>query len=271
LIPVLASFFYHRPKKIRPALLWLAAFSFPTLVSTYLWYNTFTEIGISSIFLHTDFFTQNPNPAPPTYFFATNFLVSYGLGWLFIDAVALSLLFCLVQRRALRSFLGFDAISVAVIVCVIGVNTWLGATLDLKAPFLNAFKYDYQALPFFCFLAASLISKSISMFKLSTIKINLAKRALTAAGLLGFMLLAATLYYNMHYAQMFSMWDYLIFKVEPSADAGYSLFNSAPIAQNSPLIAVQLTGFTVAISGMLWLGRHKLAPLKAHLPKKHQK
>ena len=92
----------------------------------------------------------------PTYFFVSNFLVSYGLGWFFIDATILSLVACLLVRRYLPKFLVFDVIFVAAILFVVGVNTFLGTTLDLKAPYLNAIKYDYQALPFFCFLAASL-------------------------------------------------------------------------------------------------------------------
>ena len=164
----------------------------------------------------------------------------------------------------------FDLLSVAVIISVIGVNTLLGAVFNLRAPFQNAFKYDYQALPFFCFLAASLMSKSIAMLKLSMMKAKFAKGGLVVAGVLGLILLTATLYYNIHYTQMFSVWDYLLFRVAPSVDAGYSLFNASPIAQNSPHMIMQFAGFALAFSGLMWLGRHKIVAVATHLCRRHQ-
>jgi hypothetical protein len=269
LIPLLAAFLYCRPKKTNSLLLWLAVFFLPVLVSSFFWYETVAGIGMDSIFLHPDLFIQIPAGTAPTYFFATNFLVSYGLGWLFIDAAVFSLFISLVQRRLMLSFVLFDLLSVAVIISVIGVNTVLGAVFNLRAPFQNAFKYDYQALPFLCFLAASLLSKSLLMLKQSKTKNMFAKSSLFAGGLLGLILISATLFYNIRYTQFFSMWDYLIFRVDPSVDAGYSLFNAAPIAQNSPLTIIQLAGFALAISGLVWAGRHKIVAVATYLYRRY--
>ena len=107
LIPMLATFLYRRPKKIKGLLLWLAVFFMPVFVSSFLWYETIADIGVKSIFLHPDFFITIPADIAPTYFFATNFLVSYGLGWLFIDAAVFSLFISLVQRRLMHKFRAF--------------------------------------------------------------------------------------------------------------------------------------------------------------------
>lgn len=227
------------------------------LIAIFLWYQVISGIGLSSIFLHADLITQNPNIATPTPFFVTNFLISYGLGWFFIDATIASLLVCLWQRRLFRKFLPLDATCIATIICVVSVNIILG-TIDLKAPFLNAIKYDYQALPFFSLLAASLVSKSFTLVNLSRLKIKLKKIPLIAVAILGLVLVAATLFYNMWYTHLFSTWDYLIFRVDPNINEGYSLFNSDPIGANSIMMIVQLLGFAFAILGMLWASRHKL-------------
>jgi 4-amino-4-deoxy-L-arabinose transferase-like glycosyltransferase len=261
LIPLLMFFFYYQPRNLKRTLTWIAGFSIPVLIAAFLWYQVITGIGLSSIFLHADLISQNPNIATPTPFFVTNFLVSYGLGWFFIDASIVSLLVCLWQRRIFRKFLPLDAICVATIICIVSVNIILGTTLDLKAPFLNAIKYDYQALPFFSLLAASLVSKSFTLVKLSWLKTKIKKVSLIAIALLGFVLVAAALFYNMWFTHLFSTWDYLIFRVDPNINEGYSLFNSDPIGANNILMFAQLSGFMFAISGILWVNRHKLSSI----------
>ena len=84
---------------------------------------------------------------------------------------------------------------------------------------------------------------------------------LIAIALLGFVLVAAALFYNMWFTHLFSTWDYLIFRVDPNINEGYSLFNSDPIGANSILMFAQFLGFMFAISGMLWVSRHKLNSL----------
>ena len=261
LVPLLAFFFYYQPRNLKRTLKWLVGFSIPVLIAVFLWYQIISGIGLFSIFLHADLITQNPNIATPTPFFVTNFLVSYGMGWFFIDATIVSLLVCLWQRRIFRKFLPLDATCLATIICVVSVNIILGTTLDLKAPFLNAIKYNYQALPFFSLLAASLVSKSLTLVRLSKLKIKIKKMPLIAIALLGFVLVAAALFYNMWFTHLFSTWDYLIFRVAPNINEGYSLFNSDPIGANSILMFAQFLGFMFAISGMLWVSRHKLNSL----------
>jgi 4-amino-4-deoxy-L-arabinose transferase-like glycosyltransferase len=261
LIPLLAFFFYYGPKNLKRIVSWLGAFSLPILLISYLWYQTITGIGLSAIFFHTDFIIHEPSSIAPSYFFVGNFLISYGLGWFFIDAAILSLIVCLVQRRLFHKFFVFDAICLAVIICVISVNTFLGAGLDLKAPYLNAIKYDYQSLPFFCFLAASLITKSISLFNLNKTKRKLNKITFCFIASAGFILVAALISYNMSYVHLFSTWNYLLFRVEPNINLGYSVFNSTPIGENSLLMGFQYLGFAVALSGLVWVSIYKICSL----------
>ena len=74
LLPLLLFFLYYQPRNLKRMVKWLAAFFVPVLLVSYLWYQTITGLGITSIFGHTDFTTQNPGVIAPTYFFVTNFL-----------------------------------------------------------------------------------------------------------------------------------------------------------------------------------------------------
>ena len=261
LVPLLALFFYYRPKNIMRIVSWLAAFFLPVLLVSYLWYQTITGLGLLSIFVHTDFIINEPSNIVPSYFFVGNFLVSYGLGWFFIDAAILSLIMCVIQRRLFHKFLVFDAIFLAAIICVIGVNTFLGASLDLKSPYQNAIKYDYQSLPFFSLLAASLITKNISLINLNKGKKKLNKIPYFFVALACFILVGAAISYNMNYVHLFSTWNYLLFKVEPHVNLGYSLFNDAPIGVTSLLMSVQYFGYAFLLSGLVWVSRHRISSL----------
>jgi len=269
LIPLLAFFFYNNPKNLKRMASWLFAFSIPAFLASYLWYQTITGRGMISIFIHTDFITPFPSTIVPTYFFVYNFLVNYGLGWFFIDSIIVSLLVVLVQRRLFRKFLVFDLICLAAVVCVASVNTFLGAVLDLKAPFLNAFKYDYQALPFFCLLAASMASKSILLFNSAKTKLKVNKILHYSFALAGLILVPASIVYNMHFINLFSNADYLIFRVQPGVNVGYSIFNSAPTSANIVHSSIQFAGFALALSGLIWLSRYKLGALEKLFYLKH--
>lgn len=256
LIPLMMLYLYYRPKKMKNIFKWWLAFALPVVIISFLWYGVVTGQGMSSIVYHMDFKINNPSDVIPSYSFVVNFLVNYGLGWFFIDAALFSFLLCFVYRRILRRFLIFDLICVAVIICAILINTYLGVVLNLKAPYLNAIKYEYQALPFFTLLVASLISKSTRLFDLVKTKIKLSKVTLYFFVFVGLFLLISSMLYNMRYVNLFSTSDFLIFRVDPTVDLGYSLFNSAPIEANSIQMVFQYFGFVLGVSGLLWISRH---------------
>ena len=258
LIPLLIFLYQNKRHDLKRLAIWLAAFALPVLVASTVWYEIVTGSDLHAIFLHTDFSVPITDLANPTPFFATNFLVSYGLGWFFIDALIVSVVFSVWQRHLFRGFRLSDAACVAVIACVISINVFLGAILDLKAPFLNTIKYSYQALPFFSLLAASLVTKSAALLKVNRLNAGLKNPLFAGLAVLGFILVASAVFYNMYFVHMFSTWEYLIFKVDPNINVGYSLFNFQPITADSPLMFLQYLGFALALSGALWVSRNKL-------------
>ena len=176
---------------------------------------------------------RNSSGVVPSFFFVENFLVNYGLGWFFIDAAILSLLVCLMYRK-FHKLLVFDLICLATILSVVSVNTFLGAVLNLNSPYLNTIKYDYQSLPFFSLLAASLVSKALSLFNSLKSRGKLSKLLFFFVALGGLGLVTAAIFYNMYYAHQFATWDFLLFRVEIGKNVGYSLFNPNPIGKNTP-------------------------------------
>ena len=140
-----------------------------------------------------------------------------------------------------------------------GLNTFLGTTLDLKAPYLNAIKYDYQVLPFFCFLAASMMTKSLSLIASAKTKPKLNKLFSYLIAVGGLVLIVGTSLYNMRFVNLFSGWNYLLFRVEPNVNFGYSIFNSVPLGSDSVLMGLQFLGFAVALSGLVWVSRRRIS------------
>ena len=259
LIPLLLFYVYYRPKNPRRILSQLVAFSLPALLFSFLWYQVISGQGLLYIFHHNDFTDLNINGVVPSYFFVVNFVVNYGLGWFFIDAAILSLFICLMQRSLFHKLLVFDLICLATIISVVSVNTFLGVVLNLKSPYLNAIKFDYQSLPFFSLLAASLAGKSVSLFKSAKSRRKLSKLPFFLAALAGLVLLVASILFNMYFAHAFSTWDYLLFRVERNVNVGYSLFNPSPIGKCSFLMSLQYLGFAFVLSGLVWASRHKLS------------
>jgi 4-amino-4-deoxy-L-arabinose transferase-like glycosyltransferase len=258
LIPLLLFFFYRESKNLKRLVSWSVVFFIPVLLSTYLWYQTITGVGLASIFSHADLNVQSTNTVAPSYFFVSNLLTNYTLGWFLVDAAILSVIVCFALRQRFQKFWVSDIISLVTIVCVIAVNIYLGVTLNLKSPYLNAVKFDYQILPFFSLLAASLVTKSTLLFNLAKQKQKAFKITVSTLALAGLALVAAGLLYNMNFDHLISSADFMIFKVEPNVNLGYSLFNYAPIRENSLLMYAQYLGLAVALAGVVWFSRRRL-------------
>jgi 4-amino-4-deoxy-L-arabinose transferase-like glycosyltransferase len=258
LVPLLIYFFYHRPKKPKLLSVWLAGFLAPTVLISYLWYQIVLGQGLSSLLFHTDFTVSGSLLFVPSYFFVGNFLINYGLGWFFLDAALLSLLLHSVRKDLFRSVFVFDAICLVTVLCIVGINTFLGAGLRLKVPYFNAIKYDFQALPFFSLLAASLIGKSSALFRFAQSETGRRRIPLMVVAAVGAFFVVGAVIVNMNYVHMFSTWDYLLFRVEPEVNLGYSLFNPTPIGRFSLPMAIQYMGYAIAASGLLTAGLKKI-------------
>jgi hypothetical protein len=220
-----------------------------------LWYQIISGRGLFSA-IGIDDFSNFTIGTVPSYFFVINFLLE-GLGALFLIAAALSLIVSFARRKLFAKTIHFDLMCLATIVAVGSVDTFLAIGLNLNAPYFNPIKYNYQFLPFFCLLAASLVGKSFLLFNSAKSKEKLNKLLFSAA-LVGLVLLAASMVLNMNFVNQYSTWDHWLFRVERDQNIGYSFINSTPIGENSLLMNVQYLGFAFVLSGLVWASRHKV-------------
>ncbi|MCW3999658.1 MAG: glycosyltransferase family 39 protein [Candidatus Bathyarchaeota archaeon] len=259
LIPLLIFYLHSKPRDAKRASAKLAAFALPTLAFALLWYQGVLGRSLLSVFVHNDF--SNTVPAATgvvtSPFFAANFMVNYGLGLYVLAAAAFSLVVGFWFRRDLSKSSPADLACVLAVLAVLGVNTYLGAVLNLNIPYIGAVKYEYQALPFFVLLAASLAVKGSTL--LSSAKPMLPKRRLPMAfvGVAAVLLLAAALLSSINSTNMVSQRDYLQYRVEPNVDYGYAFSTPAPLNSQSPLMAVQLLGFGLVLAGLLFAFRQR--------------
>jgi len=263
LIPLLLFYMHSKPKNLKRILSQLAAFSMPVLVFAVTWYQTFLGRSLLSIFHHNDFLDVIPASvgvvASP--FFATNFLIDYGLGPAFIAATVFSLLLAFSLRNYFSKTAIVDLTWLVSIVFVVSVNVVLGAVLNLNVPYFSAIKYLYHALPFFVLLTASLSTESLSLFRAAKSTLQPRKLVLYAVATAALVMLAASLISSMYHTNAISPRDYLQFRVERDVDYGYALLNPTPTVAGSPLITLQYCGFAMVLSGLLWAGRYRLTQL----------
>jgi 4-amino-4-deoxy-L-arabinose transferase-like glycosyltransferase len=271
LVPLLLFYIHSRPKTLKRILSQLAAFSTPLLAFAFWWYQMFLGRPLLSVFHHNDLLDVIPAStgvvASP--FFATNFLIDYGLGLAFIAACAFSLLLSFSLRKYFSKMAVVDLICLVSIIFVVSVNVVLGAVMNLNVPYFSAIKYLYQALPLFVLLTASLSAKSLSLFKTATSASHLRKLLVYSVAAAALVLLAASLLSSMYYTNAMSQLDYLQFRVERNVNYGYALLNPTPTADGSPLMTLQFYGFMMVLFGLLWAGRHRLTRLIK--PKNYEK
>ncbi len=260
LIPLLLFYIYSRPKTLKKILSQAVAFSIPALLGAFLWYQIVRGVSILTILSHNDLKDVVPasTGVVTSPFFATNFLMNYGLGVYFVVAVAFSLFLSFSLRKYFSKTVIFDLICLVTIAFIVGVNTVLGAVLNLNVPYFSALKYDFQALPFLVLLGASLSFKGISLLQAAKLKAASKKWLFYLAAPAAIILLVASLLSSMYYVNAISTRDYLQYRVEPQVDYGYALLNPTPLTTGSPLMALQYLGFVVVLSGLLWASRHKL-------------
>jgi hypothetical protein len=263
LIPLILFYIYSRPKQPKLILTQLAAFAVPTLAAAFLWYQIFLGRSLLAMFQHNDFNDIIPASthvvASP--FFATNFLLNYGVGPAVLVAAGFSLLLGLVFRKVFSKTAFVDLTCLVTIVVILGVNTYLGAGLSLNVPYFSALKYDYQALPFLVLLAASLTAKSLTLFKAAKSGGNAQKLPFYAVASVAVILLSASLVWTMYTTNLFSTYGYLQFRVEPNVDYGYALLTSTPVSMDGSLMGFQFWGFCMVLFGMLLAAKNSILQL----------
>jgi 4-amino-4-deoxy-L-arabinose transferase-like glycosyltransferase len=264
LIALLVLYVYHRPKNPKQILLQLGAFILPAVHATLWWYNIIMGKWLLYFVQHGDFGYFNAPEVVPSYSFITTFLIDYGLGVLFIVATAFSLVIgILFWKRFPKQFIVFDLTCLVTITFILGLNMFLGVTLNLKVPYTSAVKYSYQSLPFFSLVAGSLANKSALLFKSISVRRAYKNRPkgilLLSLGLVGLFLLVIPLFASLNTAWQLTTLSHVRFRVQPNQDLGYTFLVPSPSTETIPLPSlVQFHGFITILSGLLWSSRHFL-------------
>ena len=253
IFPLAIFYFKNRQQKLRNPLV-VVAFFVPLVAFLLIWYQGIVGINILTIFWQDDFKFYNATGSMPSSFFTFNFLIG-NLGIYLLAATIISLLISAFQTKLFRSFLAADLISLSAILVIVGVDTFFALGFNYKAPFTGAVKYDYQSLPFFCLLAAALLSKTQSL--LLTLKkllnLNWLFFGIACAGTLS---ATVAIFINFYKAIGYGQLNYLVFTVEGSV--GYSFFNSAQIVGTNSLVYAQYLGFAIVLTGLIWIAKDKI-------------
>ena len=253
IIPLMLFYFHSKPKATKRTLTQLVTFILPAAISNLGWY-TFYLGGFSSILSHNDFIVKNASSASP--WFVLTFLNDYGIGFFFVVATIFSLVLCFRLRKHLQKIFIIDIICFATIGIVLGVDMFLGVGLNLRVPYANAIKYDYQALPFFCLIVASLTIKIPTLFNSAKPKIW-EKMLFSGGALVAAFLLVASIVSNMKYANEITMLKEIVFRPEQNVE-GFHLFNYTPISPDNPLMITQYIGFVIVLFGLVLLARYRI-------------
>jgi 4-amino-4-deoxy-L-arabinose transferase-like glycosyltransferase len=256
IIPLLLFYLHSKPKATKSTLAQLVTFILPAVVSNLGWY-TFYLGGFSSIVSHNDFIVKNASLASP--WFVLTFLNNYGIGFFFVITTIFSLSVCFGLRKQFQKILIIDIICMVTIAIVLGVDMFLGAGLNLRVPYANAIKYDYQALPFFCLIVASLTIKIPTLFKSAKSKIW-EKMLFSGGVVVGAFLLVASIVSNMRYANEITTLKELVFRPEQNVE-GFHLFNYNPITPDNPLMITQYIGFAIVLFGLVLLVSYRIVDL----------
>jgi 4-amino-4-deoxy-L-arabinose transferase-like glycosyltransferase len=258
LVPLAIYYFYAGPKNLWRTFMG-ALFFVPALIFTYLWYEIISTRGFYAAFTHDDFYFFITGAAPSP-FFVLNYLLG-ALGVFVLAAGAVSLLASFARRKTLGKLFASDMICLATVAAVLGVNMFLVIGKNLVTPYNNPIKYEYQFLPLFCLLAASLLNKLYSL-DLANLGSKRGKLVFLVT-LSGLVLIGASMVQNILVLNGYTTQTGVLFSVE--GEMGYSFEHSALNVATSISWAVQWLGFAIVAVSLLWANRDRLKMLGATL------
>jgi 4-amino-4-deoxy-L-arabinose transferase-like glycosyltransferase len=258
LIPLAIYYFYAGPKNLWRTFMGVMFFV-PALVFTYVWYELISNRGFYAAFTHDDFNFHIPDAAPSPFFLLYYLLGAVGV--FFLAAGAVSLLISFVRRKKLGKVFGSDLICLAAVAAVLGVNMFLVLGRNLICPYNNPIKYDYQFLPLFCLLAASLLNKFYS-FDLMDLGGKRDKLVFLVT-LSGLVLIGLAMIQNVLVLNGYVTQTGVLFSVE--GEMGYSFEHIALNGVASIAWALQWLGFGIVAFSLIWANRDKLKTLGATL------
>jgi 4-amino-4-deoxy-L-arabinose transferase-like glycosyltransferase len=250
LIPLALIYLNAKPKSLK-SLLEVFLFFLPALLLYYTWYEGISRLGFFSVFTHDDF-SNVSSGITSSPFFLISFLVE-SLGLLFLLAGGISVAVSFWKRKLFAKTFFPDLVCLLTIIGVAAVNIYLVLARGLLVPYVDPVKYDYQFLPAFCLLAASLAPKAYSVAHSLPPEVKRRKLVLAVA-FIGLVLLVGAILLNMRTLQTLTREDYLLFKVE--GDVGYSFVRLAPTIAQQYLATFQGLGFVSIIVSLIWASRN---------------
>ena len=260
LVPLAIYYFYAGPRNLWRVFMG-ALFFVPALILTYLWYEVISTRGFFAAFTHDDFnfFITGAAPSP---FFVVNYLLG-ALGIFFLAAAAVSLLISFARRKPLGKLFASDMICLATVAAVAGVNMFLVLGRNLICPYNNPIKYEYQFLPLFCLLAASLLNKLYSL-DLANLR-GKRNKLVFLVTLSGLVLIGASMIQNVLVLNGYATQTGVRFDVE--GEMGYSFEHVALNGAANISWAFQWLGFAIVAVSLLWANKDRLKTLGATLQK----
>jgi 4-amino-4-deoxy-L-arabinose transferase-like glycosyltransferase len=258
LVPLALYYLFAGPKNLKRILMG-AIYFVPALIFTYVWYELITNRGFYAAFTHDDFNFHIPDAAPSPFFLLYYLLGTVGV--FFLAAGAVSLLVSFVRRKSLGKVFGSDLLCLTAVATVLGVNIYLVLGRNLICPYNNPIKYDYQFLPLFCLLAASLLNKLYS-FDLPKLGGKRGKLVFLVT-LVGLVLIVASIVQNVLVLNGYATQTGVLFSVEKGM--GYSFEHIALNGGASIAWALQWLGFAAVAFSLVWANRDKLKTLAATL------
>ncbi len=244
LIPLALILGRQPPKGLKRMSIQMLLFALPTLLMYYIWYEVITGLGFFSFIGHNDFssFTQG---IKPSWFFLLNFFIN-NPGLLFLLATSVSILLIAWTHESLKTAF-FDLVCFVTIVGTAGVNMFLVLSIGLVVPYVDPVKYDYQALPAFCLLGASLLQK-IDLLRLHRQSEGQDSRnkMLFLASIIGGVFLAASIVINGLTLGNLIGKETLLFKVE--GDVAFSFQNVGSNPNSTLQYSLLALGFLVLVA-----------------------
>ena len=259
LIPLALILVRYPPKSLR---LWAAQvgiFAFPVLFMYYLWYELISRLGVFSFFGHNDFSSFTQGVTPSSYFLLRFFADNPGT--LLLLSVGISIFLVTWTRKDFRASF-FDLVCLVTIVGTAGVNMFLVLSLGLLVPYVDPVKYDYQALPAFCLLAASLLEKARLLQPLQGEHSRRSKLPFLAS-LIGIVLLAGSIAASGLTLSGLVSKDNVMFKVE--GDIAFSFQNVGLIPDLSLQYTLLALGFFTVVVCIVCGLRTKSRPARSDL------
>lgn len=240
LVPLALVFARYPPRDLKRALADGGLFAAPALLMYYLWYEAISKLGFFSFLGHNDFssFTQGVTPSP---YFLLNFFID-NPGLLLLLAVGVSLLLLVWTRNSFKASF-FDIVCLATILGTAGVNMFLVLSLKLQVPYVDPVKYDYQLLPAFCLLGASLLDK-LRLLHSGAVEQSKQRSVPFAVAVIGAILLAASVAVNGLTLASLVGKDTVFFRVE--GDVAFSFQNVGGSGSGVQYLLLAL-GFAIVV------------------------